>query len=187
MTVPPPDHETESSGVEASADSGARSRHRTRAPMTAAVKQENAVGSLVRFWQCSAQFPMNLRITRVVRCDNHQTELPLEDQNHHERVSSPLPGVTQQAGAKKLPEKERPRGAKDANLFRERLDAMTLACGRVDGGANQLTRVRECIVAAGELPCPTNRCEDFAPPARQNPTTCPVGDVTLPRGLHSGG
>jgi hypothetical protein len=45
-------------------------------------------------------------------------------------LSPQLVDITQQTGAKKLPEKVRPRGAKDANLFRERLDAITPAGGR---------------------------------------------------------
>ena len=60
--------------------------------------------------------------------------------------------------------------------FRERLDAMTLACGRTPQqtlrGEERLTRVGECIVADGRLPCQHQPLRGLSFPSRgEGPST----------------
>jgi hypothetical protein len=60
---------------------------------------------------------------------------------------------------KKAPRKAHvPGGQRTQSPFRERLDAITLACGRTHGkvalgGSKRMPRVGECIVADGGPPC----------------------------------
>src|SRR5262249_2028379 len=65
--------------------------------------------------------------------------------------------------------------------FRERLDAITLACGRTHhagalGGRKRCASVGECIVADGRPPCQLQPLRGFCRPLRGvNPSTWSVG------------
>ena len=85
-------------------------------------------------------------------------------------------------GAKKAPRKAHvPGGQRTLKPFRERLDAITLACGRTHmqialGGRKRLPRVGECIVADGWRPCQRQPLRGLTFPSRgADPSTWFVG------------
>jgi hypothetical protein len=84
--------------------------------------------------------------------------------------------------AKKAPRKAHvPGGQRTLKPFRERLDAITLACGRTPlqsalGGRKRLPRVGECIVADGWRPCQHQPLRGLTVPSRgAGPSTWIVG------------
>jgi hypothetical protein len=91
--------------------------------------------------------------------------------------------------AKKAPRKAHvPGGQRTQSPFRERLDAITLACGRTRrqfalGGSKRLPRVGECIVAEGGPPCQRQPLRGHCLPKRgADPSTWSVGRLGDRRG-----
>jgi hypothetical protein len=91
--------------------------------------------------------------------------------------------------AKKAPRKAHvPGGQRTQSPFRERLDAITLACGRTQlqaalGGRKRLRHVGECIVAEGWPPCQRQPLRGRRlPSGGVDPSTWSVGLVGDRRG-----
>ena len=96
--------------------------------------------------------------------------------------------AAESSARKKAPRKAHVPGGQRTRLpFRERLDAITLACGRTHGrsrwgGGLRLPRVGECIVADGRPPCQRQPLRGLSRPSRgADPSTWSVGL----RGLYS--
>lgn len=98
------------------------------------------------------------------------------------RLDLKWPARPQPGRAKKAPRKAHvPGGQRTLLPFRERLDAITLACGRTHmqsalGGRKRLPHVGECIVADGWLPCQHQPLRGLTVPSRgAGPSTWIVG------------
>ena len=196
MTVLPSDHKTVSSRAIAIDGSSARSQHCLRAPRTTTLKTGTCGWIAAKiFGHASRQVSTNFRITPTVSCDNYQRYFLSKTRitaSGSPTTVADLPlqflGIDQQIGAKKAPRKGASQGGKGCNSFPGAI-GRNYACGRADTGslvkANQLILHQKVYRSGRRASVPNRPLRGSCTTGQAKVTTCQIGDMTLPRGLHS--
>ena len=96
--------------------------------------------------------------------------------------------MAQQIGAKKAPRKGASQGGKGCKSFPGAI-GRNYACGRADAGslvkANQLILHQKVYRSGRRASVPNQPLRGSCTTGQAKVTTCQIGDMTLPRGLHS--
>ena len=189
MTVLPSDHKTVSSRALAVDGSSARSQHCLRAPRTTTLKTGTCGWIAAKiFGHASRQVSTNFRITPAVSCDNHQRYFSPKRESPGADLPLRLLGIAQQIGAKKAPRKGASQGGKGCKSFPGAI-GRNYACGRADTGslvkANQLILHQKVYRSGRRASVPNQPLRGSCTTGPAKVTACQIGDMTLPRGLHS--